>query len=166
MNDIKVGDNVKKYRKESGLTQQELANQSGVSIATIKTCETNKNTPKYNTLKKIASVLNVSVNKLLYTGINSNFSNELTYLRCKKGLTQEQLGELIGVSGTAIMRYEKNQRSPSYNLLLRIAGVFDVSVDELISSEVTESKEIIELKSLADYSTEELLAEIKRRCCI
>jgi len=38
--------------------------------------------------------------------------NRIKIARMRKGLTQDQLGKLVGVSGVAIMRYEKNQRQP------------------------------------------------------
>jgi len=48
------------------------------------------------------------------------------------GLTQEQLGAIAGVSGVAIMRYEKGQREPSGQPLLRIAQALGVDVYSLV----------------------------------
>lgn len=46
------------------------------------------------------------------------------------GITQVELGEKVGVSGVAIMRYEKNQRRPSYTILHRLADALGVSALE------------------------------------
>lgn len=51
--------------------------------------------------------------------------------REKAGLTQVQLGEKVGVSGVAIMRYEKGSREPRYDQLQRIAAALGVSIYEL-----------------------------------
>ncbi len=48
------------------------------------------------------------------------------------GLTQEELGERLGVTGVAIMRYEKNQRQPRLEQLRRIAIALNTSVSELV----------------------------------
>lgn len=48
------------------------------------------------------------------------------------GLTQEELGERVGVTGVTIMRYEKNQRQPRLKQLSRIALALNISVSELV----------------------------------
>ena len=52
--------------------------------------------------------------------------------REKTGMTQVELGEKVGVSGVAIMRYEKGQRQPRYDLLLHIADALGVSAHTLV----------------------------------
>lgn len=56
--------------------------------------------------------------------------------RTAKGLTQEQLGEMVGMSGVAIMRYEKNQREPRQKALNKIAMVLGVSEAWLMGYDV------------------------------
>lgn len=48
------------------------------------------------------------------------------------GLTQAELGEKIGVTGVAIMRYEKGKRQPSLEQLNRIADVLKTDIYDLI----------------------------------
>lgn len=43
-------------------------------------------------------------------------------------LTQEQLGEKVGVSGVTIMRYEKGQRKPSFEQLAALAVALNVDL--------------------------------------
>ena len=56
-------------------------------------------------------------------------------LRKERGLTQEQLGELIGATGTAVMRYEKGLRKLDYDKLSNIASALKVTVEELFGSD-------------------------------
>lgn len=56
---MKVADNIKNYRKKAGLTQKQLAEKTGLSIATIQGYEQGKYLPKIEQLQKIANVLNV-----------------------------------------------------------------------------------------------------------
>ncbi|MBQ7137714.1 MAG: helix-turn-helix transcriptional regulator [Clostridia bacterium] len=43
-------------------------------------------------------------------------------------MTQEQLGEKVGVSGVTIMRYEKGQRKPSFEQLAALAVALNVDL--------------------------------------
>lgn len=47
--------------------------------------------------------------------------------RKSRGMTQEVLGNLVGLSGVAIMRYEKDQREPNQEIVTKIANALDVS---------------------------------------
>ena len=60
-----------------------------------------------------------------------NFSVILKKLRNQKGFTQSELSEALGVSQQTIAHIESNYRKPSYELILRIACYFDVSIDYL-----------------------------------
>lgn len=53
--------------------------------------------------------------------------------RERAGMTQEELGKKIGVTGVAIMRYEKGQRQPRLAQLQAIAAALGVPVQDLIS---------------------------------
>lgn len=47
--------------------------------------------------------------------------NVIKDLRKSKGFTQKELGEKIGVSGSAVANYEKGYRSPLQDTLFRLA---------------------------------------------
>lgn len=51
---------IKNYRKKRGMTQKQLAQKTGLSIATIQGYEQGKYKPKIDSIKKIANALNVS----------------------------------------------------------------------------------------------------------
>lgn len=63
-------------------------------------------------------------------------------LRKKKGLTQQQLAEKVGISNVSLSNYERGAQMPDLNTLARIAVELDVSTDILlgISDEITESE--------------------------
>lgn len=62
---MNIGESIKKYRKEKGLTQTELAIKSNLSKNAIYNYENNKRTPNIDMLNKIAIALNVSLERLL-----------------------------------------------------------------------------------------------------
>jgi transcriptional regulator with XRE-family HTH domain len=65
--------------------------------------------------------------------ILSNFSENLRLQRQKKNLSQEELGNLIGVSGVTIMRYEKGTREPKLETIKKIANALKIPVSDLIN---------------------------------
>lgn len=61
-----------------------------------------------------------------------SFKKNLKILRKGHGLTQEQLGEILHVSRTAISNYENGKMEPSISMLLNLSKFFEVSVDQLL----------------------------------
>ncbi len=60
-----IGDNIKKFRLEKGLTQKALAEELNVVRQTVSKWEKNLSLPDADTLSKISETLGVSVNELL-----------------------------------------------------------------------------------------------------
>ena len=54
-------------------------------------------------------------------------------LRKERGFTQEQLGEIIGVTNKTISRWETGIYLPPVDALLTISELFDVSINEILS---------------------------------
>ena len=60
-----------------------------------------------------------------------NFSEKVRVLRKRVELTQEEFGERIGVKVRSVAYYENDGRYPDDEVLERIAGLFNVTVDFL-----------------------------------
>jgi len=63
------------------------------------------------------------------------FNEKLQELRKKKGLTQEELAEVLFVSRTAISKWESGRGYPNIDSLKVIANFFVVTIDELLSGD-------------------------------
>ena len=86
----------------------------------------------------------------------------LKLLREESGMTQKQLAEAIGVSQQAINKYENHNIEPDIETLIRIADIFNTSVDFLISH--TDIRRKIEYTSKYELNAdEEMLIENYRR---
>ena len=64
-------------------------------------------------------------------------NNQIKKLRCKHGLTQQQLADFVGVSSRTIISLEKGKYNPSIFLAYKIACVFDTSIEELCNLKET-----------------------------
>jgi transcriptional regulator with XRE-family HTH domain len=57
--------NLKKIRQDKGLSQLKLSKLSGVAQSSISEIESGKSNPNISTLRKLASVLEISLDELL-----------------------------------------------------------------------------------------------------
>lgn len=60
------------------------------------------------------------------------FSEKLQTLRKEKGLSQEQLAELLNVSRQAVSKWESGQTYPEIDKLIILSDVFNTTVDDLV----------------------------------
>ena len=90
--------------------------------------------------------------------------NFLKKLRKEKGITQEQLAEILNVSGRTVSRWETGNNMPDISILVYIADYYDISIPEIISgerkSEIMNEEERKEeerkiAKTMSDYATTE-----------
>src|SRR3990167_7689440 len=63
------------------------------------------------------------------------FSDLLSALRKQRGLTQEALSDLIGVTKTQVYRYENGRSQPPLNVSKHLALALSVTTDQLIFEE-------------------------------
>ena len=63
------------------------------------------------------------------------FNEKLQELRKQKGLTQEELAEILFVSRTAVSKWESGRGMPSIESLKAISKFFAVTLDDLLSGE-------------------------------
>lgn len=66
--------------------------------------------------------------------------NRIRELRESKGLTQEQLGELVGTSRQAIYAIENEKFEPSIWLAYDISNVFECAIEEVFIFEESTRK--------------------------
>lgn len=71
-----TGEKIKHYRKQAGITQDQLAERAEIHPVSIRKYETNKMTPRWENVNKIAKVLGCSPKQLLDDKYCSVFENE------------------------------------------------------------------------------------------
>lgn len=80
----------------------------------------------------------------------------LKILRKEKGLTQEQLAEILFVSGRTVSRWETGTNMPDLSILIQMAEFYAVDVKEILDGERKSEnmdKELKEtLSKVADYN--------------
>lgn len=84
-----------------------------------------------------------------------NIGTNIKRLRLSKGLTQEQLAELLCITTAAVSKWEAKNTYPDITMLFPLAQIFDVTIDELLGYD--EAKASAEVES---YLTEHRKCEI------
>jgi transcriptional regulator with XRE-family HTH domain len=95
-----VIDNIKRIRKEKGISQEKLAEACNTATSYIGLMETYKNVPKLSTIEKIANALDV---------------DPLVFFRDKNKISQEQETEIQDKKKKILLLFEKEIENILHN---------------------------------------------------
>lgn len=87
-----------------------------------------------------------------------DFGNALKTLRLREDMTQAQLVQKLSLTKSVISAYETGLRLPSYDVLIQIAKIFNVTTDYLLG---LERKYELDLSGLTQAEIDALLNLIK-----
>lgn len=68
------------------------------------------------------------------------FGNFLCMLREKKGMTQAEIANILGVTAAAVSKWENGSSKPRVDVLIKLAKILDVRAEELMSGEYIDSE--------------------------
>lgn len=89
-----------------------------------------------------------------------DFSETLKILREKNGYTQKELGALINLSEQAISHYENNTNSPNIDTIIKIANIFDVSIDYLLGRSTNDAPYSRLVQKFSNITVDELISRL------
>lgn len=127
-----IGQNIRRIRKEKGLTQQQLGELLNMTQAAIGQFEKDKTSPKIDTINKIASALGVSATDII-GDLQTSQGERIRIIRKSFGLTLEEFGERLGVKKGAISKLEKNQVNLTEQMAKLICHEYNVNYDYLVN---------------------------------
>jgi len=144
---------IRKARIDLGLNQAQLAELLDVSRTAVVNWETGYSNPKKEIIEKISAVLDVSKDWLCDSS-NDEFEEmevqsdqfvedkersfstiigaRLRYFRKRKGLTLEQVAKVLNCALGTVQGYETRGREPNFETLIRLAELYDMSIDHLL----------------------------------
>jgi len=89
-----------------------------------------------------------------------NIGTNIKRLRLERGMTQEQLADLLTVSTAAVSKWEAKNTYPDITMLFPIAEIFGVSIDDLLGYDEAKAQEEV-AKILAEYRELNLAGNFK-----
>lgn len=87
---------------------------------------------------------------------------KLRELRIKNNMSQSELGKKLGVSGQTILNWENGIFEPKINQLIKLADIFDISIDYLVerkNEEKLANEILIELSNISYEKVFEFLKD-------
>jgi len=70
--------------------------------------------------------------------MNETIGSRISKFRKEKGMTQEELANIMGVSAQAVSKWENDASCPDISLLPELAKVLDITTDELLTGKSNE----------------------------
>lgn len=67
--------------------------------------------------------------------------NRITELRKKVGMSQNELGEILGVSQQTISKYENADINVPADILAKMAKLFKIPIEHILSNEINEQEQ-------------------------
>lgn len=134
-----IGDNIRKYREEQGLTQKELADFIGLDVAIIKNYEDSKSLPTVENLKKISSFLAVNIKKIV--------EDLSIFPELEKDMVQNPFSYALDYNNflKAGERIEKTQENMLLKDYRKLNGIGQAEARKRVN-ELTEIKKYIEIE--------------------
>lgn len=132
---VSIGENIKKLRKNKGLSQKQLAEILNLSEITIRRYEKSSNIPTIETLDKIAIALDMPLNELLGTNATTNdIGNKIISAQSLNNISHEELAEKTGIDEKHLRTIKAGQINPTTTELSKIANVLGLPLRYFIKN--------------------------------
>jgi transcriptional regulator with XRE-family HTH domain len=108
-------------------------------------------------MEKICDIISCMKKKTTVNG----FGQRLAYYRKAKGLTQQALGESVGVSNRVIAYYEGETDYPPAHLIVPLANALGITADELLG--IAETKNDFDPHNAALWRRLKIVEELPKK---
>ncbi len=96
---------------------------------------------------------------------NSALAINLTRLRKESGYTQQQLAKKLYITSQSVSKWENGESVPSLEILIELAKIFNVTLDELVASNNLQNCEMFKIKfclESSEFTTNLILRQLRR----
>lgn len=98
--------------------------------------------------------------------MNMNIADKIIMLRKRRGLSQEELADMLDVTRQSVSKWESAQSVPDIQKILQLADIFGVTTDYLLKDDEEVSTESVKpvtekIKTLSREQTEEVMTKAK-----
>ncbi|MGB9802847.1 MAG: helix-turn-helix domain-containing protein [Desulfofundulus sp.] len=125
---MSLGQKIRDFRKERGITLTELANQLKISPSYLSAVEREIRKPSIPMLKRISEALNVSVSYLVGSTDDTVTGEKLRFMRESRGLSIQDLAEISELPPSLLEKFENGQAAPDLEDLKRLSEALNVTI--------------------------------------
>lgn len=115
-------------RTAAGMSRGDLARFADLAESTLSRWETGIASPQVDGLSKVVKALDLTIADVVQLPEGQRFPSDWRVL---KGLTQPELGRLVGLSTTTLGRIERGEAGLTDEAAVKLSTVFAIDVDEL-----------------------------------
>lgn len=164
--------NILSLRKQSGLTQQDLAKKIGCNQHSISSWERGTREPDIHMLCSLADVFDVTLDVLVGRKVLKNNDNEIVSntrkdfdiddifdikkLRNRRNITQLELATELNVTQSTVSKWEKDCKKITLDQATKIVHYFNLPLISIFQTDQTESNSLF-----SNYEKVELIKEIE-----
>lgn len=87
-----------------------------------------------------------------------NFGDRLKSLRAGAGMSQTELARRLNITKSVVSYYERQERTPSPDVLVKLSQIFHTTTDYLLG---VENKKMIDVSDLTDEDVRFILLTIE-----
>lgn len=135
-----LAQNLKYLREQRGLSQRTFSEEIGLSGSAVGMWETEERKPDIEMIIRLAEYFGVTLDDLVLRDLRPpipRYSDNIRYLRLSHGITQEQMGELLGLKNkSSLSLIEAGKSGISIENLEKLADFFGVTLDELVKQDL------------------------------
>ncbi len=91
-----------------------------------------------------------------------DFGVVLKSLRKSNNLTQEELGNRVGLTKAVVSKYENGIGYPTFDMLIKIANYFGVTTDYLLGVEKSKTIDVTTLNETQIETVQKIISEFKK----
>ncbi|CUO39257.1 helix-turn-helix domain-containing protein [Clostridium disporicum] len=95
--------------------------------------------------------------------MSSDFSKNLKTLRENLNLKQDFLSQKLGISRSVLSYYESGKSEPTLSMLLKISDFFNISIDQLVSNNLSENINSNSKFDIEYFSVNTLLSDLNNK---
>lgn len=125
---MKIGLIIRDFRKERGVTLNELAGKLEISPSYLSAIERDIRRPSIQILKKIGDALNIPVNYLVGSREDVLSGKKLKYVRESRNLSLEDLSEICDLPVRLIEKFEQGEEIPDLDSLKKLSEGLNVTI--------------------------------------
>ena len=90
--------------------------------------------------------------------MKSRFPGKLSKARKNAGYTQKDIEKILNIKQSALASYESGRSRPTYENLVRLADLYNVSCDWLLDSKIALAQEKEEMERISCFSALQICA--------
>lgn len=132
--------NLKYLREENKMSQRELAQALGLSSDVVDMFEKGCRMPDIETTVCIASYFDRDLEELVLKNLRptrSRYADNLAYLRKSGEMSLEEMGNLLRVNGSTILKYESRECPVDVEKLMELSGYLGITLEQLVYGDLS-----------------------------